>query len=386
MPSYAKPASRHRMIVAVWSFALFAAMTLIATPTRADDPVKEAAKDGAKEPVPAAPTITFLQGDVGRKAFLDDSVQPYFQYLQPLEMHAKTGRAIEAQGKARQRAELRKRYAAAVKDFTQEERAVVKKVVDRIEPLLAKQYPLLTAKAMPWQFIKIDDTAEFGLPHTRGYAIVLPQRTLARLIDLDKNPRGGFNIFMALGGLLLHERLHVAQRYHAKRFDDLYINVWGFRHVDDIKPNERLESLQIVNPDATDLRWVFPIETDDGRQWIWPRVLLTEEKDPALSSMASAAVMLDRKGGAFEVRVTDAGEPDWRPLRKLTAYTKHFSNVRSVFHPNEISASLFSRIVVFDHLLPPGMVPAHRRASLERSYAPLRTWFEKNLSVKLKAK
>ena len=69
--------------------------------------------------------VGFLTAKDAADAIVDESMEPYFSLLLPLEMHAKTGSSGPGANLAAQRDECRKRYRSAVLDFTDDEKAAM---------------------------------------------------------------------------------------------------------------------------------------------------------------------------------------------------------------------------------------------------------------------
>src|SRR4051812_18287324 len=69
--------------------------------------------------------ITFLTVEQAKAAIVDESVEPYFSLLQRQEMASKTGSAISGENIDAQRDICRKRYQAAMKEFSPAEQAAL---------------------------------------------------------------------------------------------------------------------------------------------------------------------------------------------------------------------------------------------------------------------
>lgn len=155
----------------------------------------------------AEPTVTFLSGEAARAAIVDDVREPYFARLQSLEIAAKTDSEIHGSLFAL-RAEARKRYQAAVRSFTDTEQQALRAYVQALPPLLA--YYQRFAR-QPWRFVKVADSIEGGLPHTRADAIVLSERVASGIAEIQRRlPMS--EALRRIGPLLLHEQMHVMQR------------------------------------------------------------------------------------------------------------------------------------------------------------------------------
>jgi hypothetical protein len=356
------------------------AMTLVASPA-------DAAAAVAADEQAGGPNVTFLDKAAAAKAIVDDGAEPYFDKLQTAEMSAKTGAPITGDTLDAQRAEARRRYAAAALDFTDRERDALAALVRKLHPVLVKDYPRL-AKT-PWSFLKLAATIEGGLPHTRGAHIVLSPPVLGGLVTMAGDAPERFALARG-GGLLLHEQLHVFQRANPDLFAGLYTDVWRFRRAAHVDPGERLAKRIVVNPDAAESPWVFPIEEDGRTRWVWPALVFAADPGPdarlSFNNLRFVAVDVAAAepegagadpgaGGTFVAVTGGGGEPVTRDLLSLDAFTSAFRPSTYVYHPNEAAADLFSRIVVAESLAPePALFEEHRE-----TVGPVRAWFRKNL-------
>lgn len=322
--------------------------------------------------------VTFLDKAAAAEAVVDDRAEPYFSKLQPPEMSVKTGAPITGDTLDAKRAETRRRYAAEVLDFSDDEKAALTKLVERVHPILEKDYFRL-AKT-PWSFLKLSQKIEGGLPHTRGAHIVLSPPVLGGLVQ-GTAPAAGDAGVARFAGLLLHEQLHVFQRANPEVFATLYTDVWGFRRAAKIDPGEGLARRLLLNPDAVELPWVLPIKADDGKtRFIWPALVFA--KDPGENDRLSfrdlkllAVDLAEADAGAFTVVSGGDGEPVTSDLLSVGPFTAVFKPSTYIYHPNEAAADLFSRIVIAETLAPePALFDDHRE-----TVEPVRQWFRKHL-------
>jgi hypothetical protein len=323
------------------------------------------------------PVVTFLVGDAGRAAIVDESIEPYFSLLQPLEMAAKTGSALEGADLAAQRAECKKRYQAGVIELSDEERQALTALVERVHAACAAEYPLL-AKT-PWSFIPLADTLEGGLPHTRGRSIVLPQVVLHMMVRAAKKPDEP--IAPEMCGLLAEEQAHVLQRLYPELFAPLYTEGWGFLRAKDVASDAWLDRRRVTQPDGVDVGWLYPVKEDGGTTTIQPLMILREGPEPLRmpADLQLIAVTMEKKDGVF--RPKEEGErPVFRDLTELSAYQNLWGGVEETFHPNEIFASLFAMMVVKDHFQGEGLLQASDIVG--KDLEKLRTWCRKSFVVK----
>jgi hypothetical protein len=383
-------------LVLALGFGLFLATGLLGAET---DPAPDVAKTAAPAKKEIA-KLAFLDKQAGRKAIIDDKLAPYFNQMQPMEMSAKTGLLITGKTLVEQQAQCRRRYQDTVLEFTDAEKEALSWYVNRLHPLLSKDYSLLAA--MPWSFIKVSDVLEGGLPHTRGAHIVFSERWCKRIVRLRQIPIEQ-PAHMSILVVLVHEQIHVYQRMHPGSFDSLYKKVWGFQKVKAIKGCDWLVEHHLVNPDGVDCTWVMPMKpprekgkADQAGQvgqvtYLWPLVVLAESVDgaeaadggqlvkrmPADIRMLGINVTSSKNG--FAVELDQAGKPVSRNLKSIAEYRAKFPMSSSLFHPNEIAADMFGYVVLFDYFIPKSEAAKTQRQKVEPHLAKVRKWFRANL-------
>jgi hypothetical protein len=288
------------------------------------------------------PDIAFLTTDQGRAAIIDESIEPYFSLLQAREMAAKTGAVIEGDTLEAQRNACRQRFQAAVREFSQEDQAAVRRTVAAVQPYLTTHYPVFAAE--PWRFIKVARSIEGGMPHTRGRCIVLSDTAMP---DLSVDGAGQVNPEGSV--LLVHEQTHVLQRLHPALFVPLFTESWGMVRMAQAPamPAELLQR-QLVNPDGISCVWAFPLVEDGKTRLIQPEVLIggTRTVPRMPEDFAVVALAVEKRGDAYAYQLGADGRPQAVPLPSLPAYVDAFLPSDENFHPNEICAELFSLMVV----------------------------------------
>lgn len=334
------------------------------------------APKGAPETPSSSVSITFLDIKAGKAAIVDDSLDPYFDQLQSMEMSAKTGSSISGQTLEEQRQQCRRRYQAGVREFSVEEKEALRWCVKKLYPALKQQYPLFAET--PWSFLKVSGTIEGGLSHTRDKHIVFSERTCKRFAMLHQSAPE--RAALSFGSLLVHEQMHVFQRVNPGFFDSLYTDIWGFIKAKEIESCPWLEKHHLVNPDGLDCCWVFPIQHRENTIYIWPLLVFAE--GPELKRMGRdfrmIAVELIKSDGHFRPKLADDDRPVFRNLFKVPEYRKVFPSTGNIYHPNEACASVFAQIVMADSFKP----TRERPEKIKRELAGLRKWFAENLREK----
>jgi hypothetical protein len=322
------------------------------------------------------PDVRFLDTALARIAITDDRDDPYFAFLQPVEMAAKLGATVSGDSLGAQRAEVQRQYQAAVLEFTAEEQEALRGFVTRLQPWL-REYPLLAQ--LPWRFVKVAEHVEGGLPHTRGDAIVLPADTVEDLVRLRARFCETESLARA-ARLLIHEQLHVLQRREPARFDSLYAEVYGFERVAPIALPAALRAQQVSNPDAQSCCWVYPLQEGAGQRYLLP--LLTFAERDGIARMPrdfrQLAVEVERVDRRVQLRHDAHGTARVADLRLYSDYTAAFPMTPLVFHPHEIAAEAIAKMIVFDRI---GATrwDETQVARLDKAYAPLREWARVNL-------
>jgi len=296
----------------------------------------------------AANEPAFLGLAEARNAIVDETRETYFSRLQPMEMAAKTGARLTAKTLAGQRDETRRRYRESVREFTAAERDTIRWYLSAIQPKLAAAYPALAAT--PWRFIKVTDSIEGGLPHTRGGNIVLSQGALDGLRRMRTEEPAAKALFSA-GELLVHELIHVHQRIQPDRYAALYREHWGFVKARRIKATAWMQAHQLMNPDGSDVTWIYPLRRNGAVRWILPLVAFAEGAEPKRMPHDMRMIAVTVQGGDGRFRVT-AGGDGTEALAKVPEYAERFIGISSIYHPNEIAADYASTLFVLDEMFP----------------------------------
>ena len=286
-------------------------------------------------------SIHFLSGAEASAALTSSAEQSYYAQLQVAEIRAKTGLALQGVSLQVAREAAGKAYGAATEDFSDDERAALLNAVESMQPVLVSRAPLYART--PWSFIKVHETLEGGLPHTRGDSIVLATGVLRALVKA--RGQGRFDHPSGVWALLLHEQSHVLQRHNAQLFAGLYTQVFGFRQVE-IAPPEWLRLRRVIDPDAPLVEWIFPVGKAATRHWVLPDLELSELEHPRMPA--------DFNVVAFEVHelegnhwaLDDADMPARQTsLESLTDYVDTFPVKGEAFHPNELAAEMLAEII-----------------------------------------
>jgi hypothetical protein len=310
--------------------------TALSPKTRADSP-----------PATQPAGIEFLSGQAAKDAIIDDSADPYFSKLEEHEMTAKTSSPITGTTHADKIAECKKRYQAATTDFTDDEKATLTFFIEKIQGPLKRDYPVFGNT--PWSFIKVKDTLEGGMPHTRGGHIVMPAGVLADFVKYKK--RMGANAIPAAASLLIHEQTHVLERQHPDLFQPLFTDTLHFIHAGKIESNPWLTDRQLINPDGTVCDWIYPLTENGKPSYMLPLIAFDDPNPTDLRhGIGMIAVTMEKTPDGFKPAIGTDGNPVVRPLSDVTQYMQGPGSESDNYHPNEIAADRFAELVVVDDL------------------------------------
>ena len=305
-------------------------------------------------PLQAAEPTRCLSAAEARVALTEGPEAAYFDRLQIPEMRAKTGLPLVGLSLSEARAAARAHYAAATLDFTPEEQAMLQGIVQRMLPGLRAISPFLASRT--FSFIKVKDTVEGGLPHTRGAHIVLGQGILGSFLQAQRH---GALVMLDrfAASLFIHEQAHVFERLDAPRFQALFTEVFGFRRLSATPDHPWLAERRVINPDGPDLGWAFPVQLKGKATWIRPDLILGDLEHPRMpQDFRMVAVVLEEKGGTLSMALDDQGHPQVLDLAEVTGYANAFPNADEFYHPHEIAADLLATLVCG---VPPRENPGH---------------------------
>ena len=325
--------------------------------------------------------ISFADRRAGRELVRHGADDGYFSVLGETEIRLKYGVRRNRRSLAALREECRARYGEAAMDFSPAERELLSSVVNTLQPLLEREYPL--AAEIPWQFVKLDSSIEGGLPHTMGRSIVFSERWLDDFLA-QANADEEYPAESRIDFWLLHERMHVVQRGCPEPFRKLYEDVWRFEFAAELERGDWLAERQLTNPDAGPGHWLYAIPQQDREAWIWPTVILDPEsasssRRPSLEkSMRMVAVHVFFEGGRPTVRLGTDGRPQQVEQSAFDALRARFPSVSGLLDPGEIAAEAFAVIVVGD-LLGDDHAFTWKTRDVHWKMAMLKRWFWENL-------
>jgi len=225
----------------------------------------------------------------------------------------------------------------------------------------------------------MSDNIEGGNLYTRDKHIVLSESFCKKIVRLQQLPSENRTHFYL--ELLSHEQMHVFQRMHPGHCDSLYTELLGFEKADSISGCNWLVKHQLTNPDAVICRWVLPIKEGDSTRYLWPLLVFSEgdayKRMPA--DIRIIAIFLTKKDKGFAVQLANDDRPVFQNLLQTPEFRARFPLSSNIYHPNEIAADMFAKIIIFDNFTPANALSPEKKNTMEKHFAPLREWFKKNL-------
>ena len=296
----------------------------------------------------ASPQVTFMSPGAAANALARTPGDRYYANMGLLEIRASMNSPLTGMSLADARLAVRDYDAAAVLPFTDEECAAIRGVIERMQPLLAARAPLYART--PWSFIKLDDRAEGGMPHTRGPHIVMPRQVVDVYVKMHRQAGAAGTLDKSSHGrsLLVHEQTHVLERARPARFEPLFTEVFGFTRMTPPPTTAWLDAHVVANPDGPDLVWAFPLDKIGGTGWVMPCVTLPDVASPRMPQDFQSVGVEVVDGAAGWKVVEDNGIPRCRDLDKIPGYRAHFPFPDEDFHPAEIAAVALSHWILQD--------------------------------------
>lgn len=319
--------------------------------------------------------IKFLTAKEAGEVLSDTTNDKYLLLLNPMEMASKTGKPLKNNIYKDQLSEIIQRYKTNTLDFTKKEKEVIEKITNKVSPTLLSHYSIFNN--YHWQFLKVTDSIEGGMPHTRGYSIVLSESICGYILkSYEKNE---LKAIKGIEELFVHELFHIVQRDNPNLFDSIYKDKWGFIKVDNLNC-EWLNKHVIINPDGPDWKWIFPLKS--GNRFICPNIVFMEPDTfkKFHNDMKFVAIDVIMKDESFEIKLDSNNKPVMENLYDIKKYNDFFAPSHNHYNPDELSADLFARMFFFDYHTDQDALSEEKRNRLVPVFNELRPLFESLLN------
>jgi hypothetical protein len=256
--------------------------------------------------------IDILSKENGKKVF--ESYKDVSNY-NDREIEVRSKFRVKTRVNNMKKREMKDMYIENIMDFTNDEKATITNSVNYLFSHFKSKVPLISN----WKFIKLNSDVDWGYPFTIEDYIVLPS---------DKIPLNE----KEFAKTLFHEQLHIIQRKEPLIFKEYFEKQWKMIPYD-LPNDEWINKYLVRNPDSddfylyklTDELYVLPLPTtfDVHHNFVEVAMFLNQDK-----------------------KILAKGEePYVVPLRQVVDYVTRFYNVGSLYHPNEIFATMLSQML-----------------------------------------
>ena len=234
------------------------------------------------------------------------------------EISARSKFQVKTRNNKLKKKEMMDMYINSVMDFNPDEK---QSIINGVKYLYSKykgKVPLIK----DFKFIKLSKQMDWGYPFTIDEYIIFPAERIS------SNRR-------EMARLIFHEQLHIIQRKHPKIFKDFYEKHWKFESYN-LPDDDWINTYLVRNPDSddfykmklTDDLYIIPLPSTYDKHFKFQEV----------------AIFLNNDG-----KILAKGEnPYIVPLRQIVDYTVRFYNAESLYHPNEIFATLLTSMLFND--------------------------------------
>ena len=234
------------------------------------------------------------------------------------EISSRSNFKIKTRGNGNKYSDMKNAYINGVLNFSPDE---VQNIMDAVNYLFTKyqgRVPLINE----WKFIKLSKNLDWGYPFTIDKYIVLSTEVASG----DK---------IELAKTLFHEQLHIIQREKKGLFRGFYEKYWDFESYN-LPGDEWIKEYLVKNPDSDDYyKWKL---TDELYMVALPTTYNKHYR------FTESVIFLSKSG-----KIMAKGKmPIVDSLREVVKYTTRFYNVSSLYHPNEIFATLLTEMVFND--------------------------------------
>ena len=232
------------------------------------------------------------------------------------EISARSNYKVKTRNNKLKKQEMKEMYINSVMDFNPDERQSLINAVKYLYSNYKTQVPLINE----FNFIKMSKEVDWGYAFTIDKYIVLPAG------KMSSNRR-------ELARLIFHEQLHIIQRKNPEIFKKFYENHWNFESYK-LPDDDWINNYLVRNPDSDDF-YKMKLKED-----IYVIPLPSTDTD---YNFQEVAMFLD------DGKILTKGEsPYIIPLRQVVDYTVRFYNTQSLYHPNEIFATVLTDMLFND--------------------------------------
>jgi hypothetical protein len=240
-------------------------------------------------------------------------------------------------------ADCREAFKKVVRDFTDEEKSVLTQYVTQIDSVAHLEFQ--TLNHLPWCFVAISDTFDFGIPSVGRY-IILTKGLLKEMQEWAEKQSSMFFVGMEI---LVREKTLLLQNNRREVFEKFYSEVWGFRKIPALSIDRLMQDNGIFFSRVPPNEWVIRL-SPKGKEFIMPALLLRDAGKEGGGTALRVAVSIDSTSKGYFPRKGKKSPIDYRDLRLITHYRKKFPLSEYDYHPAEISADLITKYIVMKYV------------------------------------
>ena len=223
-------------------------------------------------------------------------------------------------------------------EWSDSEREKLEAIIESLRPLMVPYARFLPPQV---QLVKTTGRLESNAFYTRGTAIFIPERNMARPREL-------------LATVMLHEFFHVITRSDPALRDKLYATI-GFIKVPELVLPKSLVDKKISNPDVPVLTHLVKIKIDGEEHWATPFIYADRDYDRTVKpvffqylQLGMLAYQWDGKSDPQAVMVDE--KTLLVPLEQVEGlYEQIGRNTEYLFHAEEVLADNFALLVKGDN-------------------------------------
>lgn len=238
--------------------------------------------------------------------------------------------------------DCRAAFSKVVRDFTDEEKTVLTQYVTQIDSTAGVEFPVLNH--LPWCFVAISDTFDFGVPNVGRYVIL----TKGLLKDMQEWAEKQSSMFFVGMEVLIREKMLLLQNNRRETFEKFYADVWGFRKIPALSTDKQMREQGIFLSDVPANEWVIKLSPKE-KEYIMPALLLRDAGKSG-GTARRVAISIDSTAKGFSPRKGKNLPIDYRDLSLVPNYRKKFPLSEYDYHPAEISVDLLTKYIVMKHV------------------------------------
>ena len=143
--------------------------------------------------------------------------------------------------------EFRKLYQSHIRDLPNSKKQLLKNYTNYIDSLLE---PYHSIKNIRWKFAISKNGLEMNMPFTLADYIILPEDFINRI---------GSTVDQSIATTLLHEKIHILQRYNQEHFTKFYISSSNMPSIKVYYGEipEKISMTHMNNPDSNGIYYVY---------------------------------------------------------------------------------------------------------------------------------